>query len=234
MRRLRPQDGTPVHRRAIRYHLSACRAVDTPLHHQLHAEASALYDDLKAKSRATEDAEDDFVGDSAEVDATEIALENTIRDVDAELGKLDREHPGLNAQLTVFPHGYGEIIDPENDAQLTTLPTLHVRLGPFKSKAGMTKLAAKLDAVEAAFRKAIDAEAKATTAVDTAFAEEQTARKAIREQMESAYGRLRDFYKSRPALVEQFFSREGSSRRPTKEASGEKGGASGTGGAPPG
>ena len=220
MRRLRPTDGTPSHRRAIRYHIAACRTVDTPLHKQLRVEASALYDDLKTKVRATEDAEDDFVDASAEVDFTEITLENVIRDIDGDLAKLDRDQPGLNAQYAVFPHGYGEVIDPENDAQLLTLPALHVRLEPFKAEAGMGKLLTKLDAAEAAFKKALDLEAKATTAVDTKFAAEHTARRAIREQIESAYGRLRDFYKSRPAQAEQFFSREGSSRRPPKGGSG--------------
>jgi hypothetical protein len=55
--------------------------------------------------------------DGTAVDATEIALENVFRDIDADLGKLDRDNPGLNAQLSVFPHGYGEIIDPENEAR---------------------------------------------------------------------------------------------------------------------
>jgi hypothetical protein len=232
MRRLRPTDGTPSHRRATRYHIAACRTVDTPLHHQLRAEVAALYDDIKAKARGTEDAEDDFVDASAEVDFTEIALENVIRDIDGDLAKLDREHPGLNAQYAVFPHGYGEVIDPENEAQLSTLPALHVRLDPFKAKAGMAKLLAKLDAAEAAFKTALDAEAKAMAAVDTAFAAEHAARRAIREQFESAYGRLRDFYKSRPAQAEQFFSREGSARRPPKggPAGSEPGAGAGSGG----
>src|SRR5262249_22159113 len=127
------------------------------------------------------------------------------------------DEPGLNAQYAVFPHGYGEVIDPENNAQLATLPALHVRLEPFKAKAGMTKLLAKLDAAEAAFKKALTAEATASAAVETVFAGEQTARRRFREQIESAYGRLRDFYKARPALAEQFFSHEGWSRRPPKD-----------------
>ncbi len=236
MRRLRPTDGTPSHRRAIRYHIAACGTVDTPLHKQLATEALAFYDDLKAKERATEDAEDDLVEASTKVDATEIALENVIRDIDGDLAKLDRDEPGLNAQYAVFPHGYGEVIDPENEAQLATLPALHVRLDPFKAKAGIGKLITKLEAAEAAFKKALAAETVASAAVDTAFAAEQTARRMIREQIESAYGRLRDFYKARPALAEQFFSREGSSHRPSKGGTGssEPAGGAPAGGTPSG
>jgi len=43
-------------------------------------------------------------------------------------------------------------------------------------------------------------------------------RRAIREQLESAHGRLRDLYKARPAVAEEFFLKEGS-RRPAKKTS---------------
>src|SRR5262249_29528676 len=118
MRRLRPTDGTAVHRRAARYHIAKCRTASAPLHGQLKAEMAALYDDLKAKARATEDAEDTLVEANADVDSTEIAFENVIRDLDAELDRLDRDDPSLAAQRAVFPEGFGQVIDPEGDGQL--------------------------------------------------------------------------------------------------------------------
>jgi hypothetical protein len=44
------------------------------------------------------------------------------------------------------------------------------------------------------------------------FAEEVDARRAVREQLERAYGRLRAHYKAHPAKAEAFFLREGSRR----------------------
>jgi hypothetical protein len=52
--------------------------------------------------------------------------------------------------------------------------------------------------------------------VDSLFAEELEARREIREQLESAFGRLRDLYKARPAVVERFFLREIGGRKRTE------------------
>lgn len=73
MQNLRETDGTPTHRRAVRFHMAKCRTGGTPLHTQLREEATAVYNDLKLKERAQEDAEDDLVDASAEVETTEIA-----------------------------------------------------------------------------------------------------------------------------------------------------------------
>jgi hypothetical protein len=51
------------------------------------------------------------------------------------------------------------------------------------------------------------------------FEAEREARRAVREQLESANGRLRAFYKAKPALAETFFLRPGTrkpSRKPRK------------------
>lgn len=219
MKRLRSTDGTAVHRRAARYHLAQTKLGTAPLHATLAGEMSAKYATLVSKARATEDFEDALVEADATVDAAEIALENAVREIDADLARMDRQNPALGAQAAVFPHGFGETIDPDGAAQLGVLPTLHVRLAPFKDDPILAPSLAKLDAAETALKAALKALAAADSKVDTAFAEEVAARTAIREQLESAYGRLRDHYKSRPALAEKFFSKEAGSRRAPKKES---------------
>jgi len=191
MRRLRVTDGTPSHRRAGRYHMAKCRGAG-PLQEQLRSEM-------------------------ADVDTTEVAMENAIRDIDAEAAKVDRADASRNAQRSIFPNGYGEMIDPEGEVQLTVMPKLRVRMAPFAALPGMPEAIGRLDQAEAAFRAALTAEKTATESVDSLFAEEHAARRAIREQIESAYGRLRDLYKSRPALAERFFLNEGWQRKSKKE-----------------
>jgi hypothetical protein len=217
MRRLRPVDGTLTHRRAARYHMAKCRHGGSPLHADLRAEMTARYNDLKAKTRAVEDAEDDAVDAMAEADAVEIALENVIRDIDADLAKLDRSDSTINAQRTVCPEGFGKEIEPEGDAQIAALPALRVRLAAFQAHPGVAAVIKRLDQAGEALSVALNAELKAEAKVDTAFEEEQAARRAIRVQIESAYGRMRDLYKSRPALAEPFFLNEGSSRTPAEK-----------------
>jgi hypothetical protein len=84
------------------------------LHTTLHHEMGALVEGLKTKVREAEDFDDTDVTATAAADAAEIALENVIRDSDAELAKLDRADPTLNSQRAVFPEGFGQVIDPES------------------------------------------------------------------------------------------------------------------------
>ncbi|MRG97580.1 hypothetical protein [Polyangium spumosum] len=219
MRRLRPTDGNPAHKRAGQYHCTMVKTGKTPLHAELHDKMEQMVALLKMKARAHEDAEDAAVAASAISDAAEIALENTIRDVDADLAKLDREDGSLNARATVFPEGYGKEIDPEGESQLENLGALRDRLAKFDGHPIGTALLAKFDAARLTFKEAIDAEQAAEDAVEAAFREVLDARRAIREQLESAYGRLRDHYKARPAVAETFFLKEGR-RRAAKEPTG--------------
>lgn len=209
MQNLRETDGTHTHRRAIRFHMAKCRTGGTPLHTQLRTEAMAIYDDLKTKERAHEDAEDDLVDATAEVDTTEIALENAIRDLDNDLQRFDRDNPGKNTRLAVFPDGFSAVIEPEGDKQLGALPVLHAKLQPFQNEPWLSASLAKLAGAEAAFKTALAAQDTASDAVETAFTMEMTARAAVRAQLTSAHGRLRDLYKSRPAQAEAFFMKLG-------------------------
>jgi len=217
MRRLRPTDGTPVHRRAARYHLTQCKLGTAAIHQTLAGEMAALYAPLVAGARATEDSDDDAVEAGAKLDAVEIAMENSIRELDGALAQLDRENPALGAQADVFPGGFGSLIDPEGESQLGVLPALRVRVAPFKAVATVAPILAKLDATEVAFKAALEANTVADAAYDTTFAVELAARNAVRLQMESAYGRLRDYYKARPGMAEAFFSKESGSRQGAKK-----------------
>jgi hypothetical protein len=218
MRRLRSTDGTNVHRRAAIYHMAQCSSGGAPLHSTLRVEMEPLVNALKAKAREGEDLDDADIEATAEADRAEINVENVIRDIDADLAKLDRLDPTLNAQRAVFPEGFGQVIDPEGDAQLGVLPALNVRLAAFQSHPEIAAQLARLDAAEVALKVALAAGDAAETKADALFAEEQAARQAIRVQIESAYGRLRDLYKARPALAEGFFLKEGGARRAKKEA----------------
>ena len=217
MRRLRPTDGTPLHKRAARYHLAKLTTGGAPLHQTLHAEMTALYAALKVRARATEDAEDDAVEASAMADHAEIALENRIRDTHADLAKLDRQVPSLSAQASVFPAGFGPDIEPEGASQLQPLTSLRLRLAQFSAHGIVIEALARFDAAQAAFKAGLEAERKAAEVVAKLFAEELEARRRVREQLESAHGRLRDLYKARPALAEEFFLKEGKRRIAKKE-----------------
>jgi len=221
MRRLRDTDGTSTHRRHARYHMSKCKGAGT-LHEQLRTEMTAKYTALRDGARASEDAEDASVDSMADRDRAEIRLENAIRDIDGEAAKIDRGDATVNAQKTIFPQGFGAEIDPEGEDQLKVLPALYTRLTPLASKGEMGTAITELQQAEAGLRAALLADAGADEEVARRFAAEVAARMAIREQLESAHGRLRDVYKSRPALAEQFFLNEGSSRGASKKASAPK------------
>ena len=229
MQNLRETDGTPIHRKAIRTHIAKCRAGGAPLHAQLRTEATVFYDDLKAKERAHEEAEDDVVDAVAGAEVAEVGFENAIRDLDNDLQRFDRDHPGVNARSKVFPDGFGAVIEPEGDKQIEELPKLHARAEPFKNEAVLSASFTKVDVAEEALKTALGAVDTATDAEETAFALELAARAAVRAQLTSAHGRLRDLYKSRPARAEEFFMKfgrkQGTSKAPLKtEATGPAGG----------
>ncbi|MDI1450989.1 hypothetical protein [Polyangium sp. 6x1] len=223
MRCPREIDGSSVHRRHIRFHASATKGV-SPLHDTLHAEASILYASLRDALRAREDAEDAATAASACLARTEGLLENAIREIDAAAKKIDRKDPSLAAQRTIFPAGITPVIKPDGPAQLEVLPPLRIRLAPFAGKGDMDEALAGLDLAEAQHRAALQTVNMVVAEVEIRFAEEREARRAVREQLVSAFGRLRDHYKASPQAAEAFFFREKSStssktKEPTNGAS---------------
>jgi hypothetical protein len=182
------------------------------IHMQLHAEMAPLLALLTTKERTVEDARDAAVGAQALEDHHESKLENLIRDIDADLGKLDRTDATLNARTTVFPDGFGKEIEPDGDAQLDAVPDLRARLVKFNTHAVIVDHLTKFDAGVDALKNAVNATNAAEALVDTYFDEETDARQQIREQLEKAYGQWRAYYKASPARAEDFFLREGSRR----------------------
>ena len=212
MRRLRPTDGTTSHKRASRYHLGKLAADGGGIQLQLHAEMAPLLANLIAKERAVDDARDAAVAAQALEDHCESKLENLIRDIDADLGKLDRTDPTLNARKTVFPDGFGHVIEPDGDAQVDAVPAFRANLDKFKTHAVVADHLSNLDAAVDALNNAVKATNAAEALVDTYFDQETDTRQQIREQLEKAYGQLRAYYKASPGRAEDFFLREGSRR----------------------
>lgn len=211
--------------------MAKCRAGKAPIHEALRAAMAPILNALVAKAREVEDAEDALVDAAATSEAAEEAFEDTIRNIDGDLERVDRETPELNAQKTVFPDGFGKEIEPDGDAQLDVLPDLKARLAKLSGHpVGPASLAA-IEAAETALEGAFAAEDKAAELVEKLFAEESEARREVREQLDSAYGQLRAFYKARPALAERFFLKEGRARKGAKKAPAGDGAPAG-GGAP--
>jgi hypothetical protein len=215
MRQLRLEEGADKHRRAIRYHMGACRrSSNLPICVTLRQEADACYKALRTKTRELEDSQDDLIDLSAEADAVEEALEAVLRDFHQDLGRVDRDNPTLNVQATAFPDGLGEILEPKGQEQLNTVVALLTRM---KSKQDNEKVAEglkKLEQANANLQNALAAEEAGEKNVERVSIEELEARKAVREQLNSAHGQLRAFFKSNPSRAEKFFLREsGGARR---------------------
>lgn len=214
MRQLRPTDGTPAHKRPARYHISMLAADGGDVHMQLHAEMAPLLATLTTKERAVDDARDAAVAAQALEDHHESKFENLIRDIDADLGKLDRTDSTLNAVKTVFPDGFGAEIEPDGEAQLDVVPNLRIRLVKLNTHPVVIDHLTKFDAAVAALTDAVKGTNAAEDLVDTLFDEETDARRKIREQLAKAHGQLRAYYKASPGKAEHFFLREGSRRKP--------------------
>jgi hypothetical protein len=137
-----------------------------------------------------------------------------LRDLHQDLGRLDRDNPALNLQLSVFPDGLGESLEPKGQAQLDTVMSLMDRLKSNQAQQKVAEVLKKLEQASAALQGALDAEEKTERATERIATEEAEARKAVREQLNSAHGQLRAFFKTNPARAERFFLREtGGARR---------------------
>jgi hypothetical protein len=112
----------------------------------------------------------------------------------------------------MFPSGFGPIIDQVNENQFASLVTLRANLAPFLSIPSFAAIAATLTEQEKGLAEKLKAKKEATDLVATLEAQENMGRGKIREQLQSAYGRLRDLYKSNPKRAERFFERSRKSK----------------------
>ena len=116
MKKLRERDGTARHIRHASYHISFCRhrqndSFFLQLAQQMEEKRKALI----TASRAAEDEEDKVTALFADTNFAELALEDMVRDTEADLGKIDRQDPTLNVHEQVFAEGIGVIITPEGE-----------------------------------------------------------------------------------------------------------------------
>jgi hypothetical protein len=223
MRRLQKRDGTGRHLRHAQYHISFCKhRQHDAFFLQLAKEMEAARADVVTKARGVEDAEDQLTARSADVSFAELSLEDLIRDILGETERLDRQTPELNMRQKTFPEGLNGVINPEGESQIKPAEELKRRLQDFVNNAAVPPLIAKLEESLALFQAALaDREKEERNAEDAASAE-QSAKTALREQLEVSYGRLRERFKARPKLTERYFYQEKASER-----SDEKPGSSG-------
>jgi hypothetical protein len=218
MRRLLITDGTEKHLGTARYHGRRCRQRKSePLFSSLEVKISAVYKALREKSRAADDAEEEFTDSRADLDEVELSFEDLVRDMDGEAARLDRQEPSLQAQKKIFPEGFGVVIRPEGKSQLAVIPDLKVRAGGFSAKGAMGDYLKKLEETEKSFQEAVRAVEAAELKVATRRGEEREARGALREQLEENHSDIKKLYKSKPALADRFFPRDARASRGGKD-----------------
>lgn len=214
MQRLRERDSAARHLRYARYHINFCRQrKGETLFDALVSEMEEKRKALIAQTRVVEDADEALTGTNADVSAAELVLEDGIRDVEADLSKLDRQSPELNIRQKVLPEGLSKVINLEREAQLIATEALVQRLSAFKEKPEVEGALSRLSPLLDKFRSALEARRQAETKVKEAEREERYARAQVREQFESAYGRLRDHFKARPKLAERYFLQDRGAER---------------------
>jgi hypothetical protein len=209
MRRLQKNDGTERHLKVARYHSRRCREkLDDGLFKTLFDEIEQRRMALRHKARGLEDLEDELTDLTADLDASELTLEEQVRDLADDLAKLDRRNPELGAYGKAFPKGLGGVINPEGENQIAAITAFRTRLGEFAAHPAVAPSIKGLDVSISNFKQKIEAQKKGDARYAEAFTEEQMARTAVREQLNSAYSRLGDRYKSNPDYAERFFPKD--------------------------
>ena len=214
MRRLQKRDGTNRHLRHARYHISFCKhRQNDAFFLQLAQEMEASRSTLVTRVRHVEDAEDRLTARSADVSFAELSLEDIIRDILGETERLDRQAPELNMRQKTFPEGLNGVINPEGESQVKPAEELKRRLQDFVSNPAVPPLIAKLEESLSVFQAALAARQKEEKETEDSLSAEQSARTAVREQLEVSYGRLRERFKAKPKLTERYFYQEKSAEK---------------------
>lgn len=219
MKKLRERDGTARHIRHASYHISFCRhRQNDSFFLQLAQQMEEKRKNLIIASRAAEDEEDKVTALFADTNFAELALEDMVRDLEADLGKIDRQDPTLNVHEQVFPNGIGAIITPEGESQLPVINEFRQRLAAFDKHSWMSPLISRADKAISDFKIALDGKKKGETSLEEVRAKEQQAKTEVREQLVSAYGQLVARFKSRPKFAERYFYQERGADKPDEPA----------------
>lgn len=207
MKQLQETDGTDKHLRAIAYHISRCKEGQDTLFVTLTKEAQDKRLALKKASRLVEDKEEDLSVLSAEVSAAELEVERLVLDAASDLKKLDRKSPQLNSFKQVFPEkgGSDAVIRPEGESQLSSLNLFMTRLKKFADQPLLQDTYNAFEGAIKTFRDRLTQKKEAEEKRDQLFTEEVLARKAIRQQLTSAHGRLKDLFQADPDQAEAYF-----------------------------
>jgi NTP pyrophosphatase (non-canonical NTP hydrolase) len=228
MRRLQKNDGTERHLKVARYHSRRCRERgEDSLCKVLFDEIEQARQALRSKARNLEDIEDELTDLTADVDAAEIALEEQVRDIFDDFAKLDRKNPELGAHGKAFPKGLGGVINPEGESQLAAIASFRTRVSEFNAYPGVQHSIDALDVSIANFKQKLEAQKQGEERSAEAFTQEQLARTSVREQLNSAFSRLGDRYKSNPDYAERFFPKDARSGSTALSRAEERGRAQG-------
>jgi hypothetical protein len=207
MKQLQEADGTDKHLRAIFFHTNRCQERTDDLFLALAAEGLAKRTALRNAARSVEDKDEELSVLSAESSATELEVERLVLDVASDLKKLDRKSPQMNAFKQVFSEkgGSDTVIRPEGESQLTSLTSFMTRLRKFSDQPLLKETYTELEASIQIFKEKLKAKKAQEEKRDQLFTEEILARKAIRQQLNSAHGRLKDLFQADPDQAEAYF-----------------------------
>lgn len=183
MRRLRRTGHMPAHGRTTSQHLVKHGRPD-------------------ARTRAVEKANDEWVAASAVVETTALQLQDTLRDIDGVLARVDRAHMALHAQCTL-PRGAFISIGPAGATPLEVLPHLRSKLARFAGQQDVAAEMDKLNQAEAQFRAALKAEKKAQAKVELALVAELEVHGVIGEQDAVLSGGFGERTSSRPQRMKR-------------------------------
>jgi hypothetical protein len=227
MQRLNSDDSTEKYLRTIEYHLQICRRRKAEeIFVQLMLEGTPLRDKLEAKVTAMT-AQSRVIDElSADFDAQELLAEDIIRDLDSDLQKLDRQEPALNAQKKVFPGGFGVVISVEGESQIETLISTRQALRSFESKSLLADSLKRLDHITQEMTSTSKAREDQRKKLQSLAQDERDLKVEIAEHLISVHGRLRSYFKAKPALADRFFlrvTRSGASPLVKAEAKGKSG-----------
>jgi hypothetical protein len=207
MKQLQDNDGTDKHTRAIFYHTNRCQEGTDALFQTLLKEGQEKRATLKNAARLVEDKDEELSVLSSEVSATELEVERLVLDIASDLKKLDRKSPQLNAFKSVFSEkgGSDTIIRPEGESQLASLTSFMTRLNKFTDQPLIKETYAALEAGIKLFKEKLKSKRVEEERREQLFTEELLARKAIRQQLISAHGRLKDLFQADPDQAEAYF-----------------------------